>query len=385
MTEGLVWRFVGFARAVRRGTIVGPLIDAWQLRAVLASIDGDPREVRVIGPDEFAPYLRCLTPLGSLTDDLPARAFAWVIVPQGKLAGLPASLIGRLRDDYVREMENRRYLLFRAAPPATCVEPDPEIRARLDSLLPPVGAGHDFPSLKVPVWEDRAVLVTTFERPAALERSLPQLCRLGAPVLVVDDGSRSSAARRNQATARKHGAEYLLLPTNRGISAALNAGLAYLLADPGLQWISCLQDDVDVRPDALAALQKVEDAAMRPLLTGYDADEHLTLEETEIRGLRVLLKRATAGVHLHAHRDYWRDVLPIPTEYLGAPKRRWEASLEDSWITEGAPAAAARRGIPVVCVPGLVRTFLWHSGDSTWGNPNEAESLLDEATRDVGR
>ena len=383
MTEGLIRRFVGLARRARRATILGPLIDAWHRRAVLASIDGDCREVRVIGPDEFAPYLRCLTPLGSMTDDLPARAFAWVIVAQGALAGLPTVLLQGLRDDYLCVLENRRYLLFRATRHDSGVEYDLEMGRRLDALLP-VGAGNDLPALNVLTWDDRAVLVTTFERPAALERSLPQICNLGAPVLVVDDGSRASVAQRNQAAARKHGAEYLRLPTNRGVSAALNAGLAYLLADPRLQWISYLQDDVDVRRDALTELQKVEDATLRPLLTGYDADEHLAVEETEICGVRVVLKRETAGIHLHAHRDYWRAVLPIPTQYLGSPKRRWEASLEDSWITVGAPAAAARRGIPVVCVPGLVRTFLWHSGDSTWENPNEPDAMLEGGARDAG-
>ncbi|MFA6165714.1 MAG: glycosyltransferase [Gemmatimonadaceae bacterium] len=380
MTEGLFRRFVDLARTARRTTIVGPLMDAWLLRAVLDSIDGDPRDVRVMGPDEFAPYLRCLMPLRGVADDLPVRAFPWVIVPQAALAGLPPALLRGLRDDYLRVMENRRYLLFRTSRRDSAIEANPGMRARLDALLAPTDAGNDLPALKVPAWKDRAILVTTFERPAALERSLPQLVRLGAPVLVVDDGSRTAAAHRNQGVTRAHGAEYLRLPSNRGISAALNAGLAYLLADSHMQWISCVQDDADVRADLLESLHRLEDAALRPLLTGYDAAEHAVLEEREISGLRVLLKRETAGVHLHAHRDYWRGVLPIPTEYLGAPKRRWEASLEDSWITTGAPASAARRGIPVVCVPGLVRTFLWHPGDSTWGNPNEPDARPEPET-----
>ena len=376
MAEGLVRQFVGLARTARRTTLLGPLLDAWHVRAVLRAIDDDPRDARVLGPEELAPYLRRLTPLGSISDDFAGLPFDWVIVPHGAVAGLPAALVRGLRNGYQRVLENRRYLLLRSRLPGSGVAIDPELHARLDALLPLSNQGAEPRALTASAWHDRAILVTTFERATALERSLPQLCGLGAPVLVMDDGSREAMAERNRAVARGCGAEYLRLPRNRGISAALTVGLEYLLADARLQWISCVQDDVDVRPDTLSVLQAVEDAAVRPVLTGYDAALHAALEETAVGGVRVRLKRETSGVHLHAHRDYWRAVLPIPTEYLGAPKRRWEASLEDSWITVGAPNAAARRGIPVVCVPGLVRSFLWHAGDSTWGNPNSPEPLL---------
>jgi hypothetical protein len=367
---GLYHQLMGLARALRRRTLLGPLLDAWSLRAVVAAIDADPRAARVIGPEEFSPYLRGLTPLVSACSDIPAGAGEWVIVTQGGLASLPRPLLHVLRDGYHCVSANRRYILFRSGAASSR---DEGVRLRLDALLAGP-AGSDLPPLRTLVWRDRAILLTTFNRPAAVERSLPQLTRLGARVLVVDDGSRLPLAGRNQALAHEHGAEYLRLPSNHGISAALTVGLEYLLADRRLDWISCFQDDVDVQSDAMKRLQRVEDARARPVLTGYDADEHPALDVSEVAGEAVRLKRETAGVHLHAHRDYWRGVLPIPTEYVGAPKRRWEASLEDSWITVGAPGAAARRGIPVVCIPGLVRTFLWHPGDSTWGNPNEPEA-----------
>lgn len=384
MADSLLRRLVNWARAARRTTILGPLLDAWALRSVLASIGGDPRDLRVLGPEEFSPYLRCLTPLGGRIEEVPVRTFEWVIVKQDRLASLPVPLIRVLHEGYSCTATNRRYLLFRRSPadPPSGLFPDSLVRPRLEALLPPAPANDPRP-LHVFLWDDRAVLVTTFERPAALERSLPQLVRLGAPVLLVDDGSRRLAAARNRELAHAHGVEYLRLPSNRGISAALNAGLVYLLADSRLKWISYFQDDVDVRQDALAQLHRIEDAELRPLLTGYDADEHPTLEDSEIEGLAVRLKRETAGVHLHAHRDYWRRVVPIPTEYLGAPKRRWDASLEDSWITVGAPDSVAKRGVPVVCLPGLVRTFLWHAGDSTWGNPNEPETNLPDDSEEV--
>lgn len=371
MRGTLLQRLRTRARILRRRTVLGPLLDAYALRAIVTSIDADVSEVRVLGPDEFAPYLRCLTPLGNPAGQISLRPFAWVIVPQDRLPSLPEVMLCELRDGYRCVKANRRYLLFCAGALTARVSPPPDVaaRARLDTLVAPADTPAPV-STATAVWADRAILVTTFERPAALARSLPQLARLGQPILLVDDGSRGSAAEHNRALARAHGVEYLALPSNRGISAALSLGLEYLLADDRVIWISYFQDDVDVVPDATTRLHAVEDAEARPIVTGYDAEEHPVLSHATVAGVPVRLKRETAGVHLHAHRDYWRGVLPVPTQYLGAPKRRWDASLEDNWITVGAPASAGQRGIPVVCVPGLVRTFLWHAGDSTWGNPS---------------
>lgn len=357
-------------------SVVGPLLDAWQLRAVLAAIDGDVRQVTVLGPDEFSPYLRRLTPLALLSDSSAGQGFAWIIVPQGQLGRLSSVLLRALHAHFECVLENRRYALFRPVVSGHAHRGGATMRSRLEALLPEE-TGTAQTAVPAPYrWADRAILVTTCDRPAALERSLPQFARLGAPILVVDDGSRESLARRNEAAAEGCGAAYLRLPSNRGVSAALTVGLEFLLADRALEWISCIQDDAEVRDDILSVLHGVEDREHRPILTGYDAVAHPALDEQQVAGIPTLLKHETAGVHLHAHRDYWRGVLPIPTEYIGAPKRRWEAPLEDSWITVGAPASAGRRGIPVVCVPGLVRTFLWHPGDSSWDNPNAPEAAL---------
>jgi len=385
MLSALLDRLRSVARDVRRETFLGPLLEAWALRATVRAIDGDLRDVRILGPEEFSPYIRCLTPLSAFVQSDDERAFDWAIIPQDRLVNLPPSLLRGLRRHYHCTKANRRYLLFRQGPPPSTLSSPAHAWAttRLDDLLQEP-APADGPRPRTFTWTDRAILVTTFERPAALERTLKQLVPLGAPILVVDDGSRVSLAEQNRALTRTHGVEYVRLPTNRGISAALTVGLEYLLADRRYTWISYFQDDVDVRADALEVLHLVEDADARPLLTGYDADEHSALEESEVEGILVRLKRETAGVHLHAHRNYWRGVLPIPTEYPGAPKRRWEASLEDAWITVFAPGAAAQRGIPVVCVPGLVRTFLWHPGDSTWGNPNEPDAAFDDPSESAG-
>src|SRR6185436_13666813 len=111
-----------------------------------------------------------------------------------------------------------------------------------------------------------AVIVTTFNRPACLARSLPQIVaaarEVGAPVLVVDDGSEmteevpinghfSGLAIRQPRIGL--GATWIWLPENRGLAGALNIGLSYWLADPSIQAISYFQDDVEVDPLCIAA------------------------------------------------------------------------------------------------------------------------------------
>jgi len=110
----------------------------------------------------------------------------------------------------------------------------------------------------------RAVVVTTFNRPAALQRSLPQLAALGRAVYVVDDGSEESARAANFSSCREAGATYLLLPGNRGLATAMNIGLSYAMANPAIEWISYFQDDVDVDPEAIEQIARVEDAVERP-------------------------------------------------------------------------------------------------------------------------
>ena len=230
-----------------------------------------------------------------------------------------------------------------------------------------------------------AILVTHYNRPDALARSLPQIVALGAPVLVVDDGSTGINYFRAR-TIAANDAEFLPLPRNRGLAAALNIGLSYLLADPQIEWVSYLQDDVDVNPDLLTRLAEHQHPAKAPLLTGHDAAEHPGLDANGTK-----LKQNARATHLHAHRDYWLSVMPIPTRLLGAPcpiermpvelqehhrmhgETRGYGSMVDFWICRDAPTSIVKRGGGhVVCVPGLVRTFLWRGEDSSWGNTQRA-------------
>jgi hypothetical protein len=374
---GLWWRLRAALRPLRRTTLIGPLQDAWLLRDILKRLPSAPGHEQILAPDEFASYLPQQITLSPDREYPGPLSIRYVVVRQDQFNALDPGLLAALKSSYGCIHANRRFVLFEcgvASAPAGA-----SVMARLNGL--PGGSGPAaVPRVIAPAARDRAILVTTYNRPSALARSLPQLASLGHMVLVVDDGSAGMARARNRTIAATSGAAYLELPANRGLCAAMNAGLSYLMADRTVEWISYFQDDVDVDPGVMAALQTVEHRDERPILTGYDADEHPAERETTIGGTRVKLKRSTPAVHLHAHVDYWRGVLPIPSEYLGAPRRRWDASLEDYWIVNHAPGSAEKRGLLVACVPNLVRTFLWDHADSTWGNPNDPDPPLTKAT-----
>jgi hypothetical protein len=225
-----------------------------------------------------------------------------------------------------------------------------------------------------------AALVKTCNRSWALARSLPSITALGVFTLVVDDGSEPDSRRENQRIAEKCGAQYLALPGNRGVCCAVNVGISYLLADPDVEWISSFDDDTEVRPDLLQALKSVQDARLRPLLTGWLSAAHASVGRETIAGREVSLQLSAAGVHLHAHRDYWRGVMPVPTPYLGAPKtegrgrRPGQGCDCDWWICSWSPKAITKRGGHVVCVPGLVSHFAVLPSESTWHNPGILQS-----------
>ena len=220
-----------------------------------------------------------------------------------------------------------------------------------------------------------AITVTTYNRPHALRRSLAQILALGVSVIVVDDGSSPENYQLNLQIADKYQIPLIYSPTNRGLPYAMNFGISYWLADPHIEWISYFQDDVNVNPKTLEILSDIQDADKRPILTGVDAPEHPSLEYDLIAGHKVILKRSSPGIHLHAHRNYWIDVMPIPTPYLGAPKpdrgKIGQGADEDWWITAWSPQSIVKRGGYVVCIPGLVSTFC-DPEESTWQNTSIA-------------
>jgi len=351
----------------------------WRMLRALRRRPAPPR--RVLAPPELVadvpeavPYARTFAAPADLALDA-------AVLRLDRLQEVDVRTLGAVRARMACTLLSGRYALFEPAG-ARAVVTGPGIDmllARLDAISLGEAAHRPPPMTRA---ADRAgrvgrsVLVTTYGRPAALQRSLPQIVALGAPVLVVDDGSSPETRDANRAICAGVGAAYLLLPENRGLPTAQNVGLSVLMADPAVRWISYFQDDVDVRPDALQRLAALEDAQARPILTGYDADDHPPVDQVEIAGVTVKRKRLTPAMHLHAHVDYWAGVMPIPSPYVGAPKPLRGASMEDWWIVNDAPRSAERRGILVVCVPGLVRTFLWHRDDSTWDNENQPDPAL---------
>ncbi|MCU0566179.1 MAG: glycosyltransferase family 4 protein [Oculatellaceae cyanobacterium Prado106] len=221
-----------------------------------------------------------------------------------------------------------------------------QVNQQFKRWQPPIGTG--------------ALVVSTADRPQNLARSLPQLAALGLPILVIDNASTVDHAAQNQQLVdpltAEHAVTLLRLPTVRSQPALLNIGINYWLADPEISWISYFQDNVDVKPDTWKILQAIQHPRSRPLLAGWDDDQHETLQEETIADHPVVLKRSLSGLHLHAHRDYWASVLPIPTPDPRS-MRPGQGTDEDWWITAWAPHSMAKRDGFVVCIPGLVTPF----------------------------
>ena len=303
-----------------------------------------------------------------------------IVLRLDRLNEVDPRLSAQLETGYTAVFLNRSYAIFARSSglPGRRHEPAAALMARLRQFAPfdrrglaphrPAEARAQSTTAEA---RRRTCFVTTMNRPAALSRSLPQICALGLPTLVVDDGSEPDLRAANQSIAARHGALYVCLPENRGLPAAMNAGLAYWLADPGVSWISYFQDDIDVSPETMRSLEALEDAVERPLITGFDAPEHPVVDAAEEGGVRFVRKRSSPAVHLHGHAGYWAKVLPIPSPYLGAPKPRIGASLEDWWIVSDAPHSVGKTGKLIACLPGLVTTFLHHRDDSSWDNPSE--------------
>jgi len=305
-------------------------------------------------------------------------AFAWVAIRKTRANEVPRDILAAAALNRTCRHENARFLLLGPA--------DPGARRSdfLDRLV--AGAAKLATDSATPMFEPepipsagtgatRAVVVSTYRRPKALERSLPQIAALGAPVLVVDDGSDDVSAAENRRLAEQAGARYLHLPQNRGVAAAINVGVAYWLADPGIAWISYFQDDVDVASDLFDVLADYEDPAGRPLMTGHDSPEHDAVEQRTENGRTLSEKTNSTGMHLHAHRDYWDAVLPVPARYLAAPKAGRGGSGADAWVVKRAPRSVVARGGRILCVGGMVTTFALRAEDSTWDN----QHILDAA------
>ena len=221
-----------------------------------------------------------------------------------------------------------------------------------------------------------AILVTTYNRPGSLDRTLASLAALQAQILVVNDGSDPQFREAYADVYRRHGVRTLDLPDNRGLPAALNIGVSYWLANDRVEWISYFQDDVEVHPDLFRILAAYQHPERQPILTGAFDPLHKVDSVRRDDGRTVLTQRACSATHLHAHRRYWEESMPIPTPYFGAPKRDrgrpGQAGDEDWWLTCWSPCSITKRGGAVLTIPFLVRTLPAAEVPSTWGNSNQA-------------
>jgi hypothetical protein len=354
-----------------------------QSRAWMEALDAaecfiDPSEV-LFAPHSFMEfYPRALPSL--LLNETSLRENGWLIFHKGVDDRIAFPLAEVLKREFDPVFANKRFvILARKGLAVQAMDFNPEDVSSLWSNLEKLRSAADNAPLSARTGKCAAV-ISAYNRPWALARTLPQVARLGCPVLVVEDGSEPM----HEAAYKKIRAEFpsvhwIAMPENRGIPCAMNTGISYWLADPDIEWISYFEEDVDVHPDLLRRLTVVQHRVERPLLTGRRPPEHPAAGEEEINGVRVLHFHSTSNQHFHAHRDYWSAVLPIPApapDFEGCKK----TAYCDWWLASWAPESVCNTGRKIICVPGLVSAFATKAEDSSWGNESEPdEGLLKES------
>lgn len=225
------------------------------------------------------------------------------------------------------------------------------------------------------------VFITTFNRGKMLAETLktvvPAANEVGAQVLVVNDGGDKADcdfyAGIGDAVYRSYDPSpvTLHLPQNRGLACAMNVGLAWFLADPSIEAISYFQDDVEVDPLCIAACNVALERCVS-VVTGHDAKEHMEKGDWgygTFNGVNVRGRNSCRATHMAATVESWKRVLPIPSRGLGLPGtrimdgKRGTGSGVDWWVVRDSP-----NRLPVLCIPGLVRSFAHKAEDSTWKN-----------------
>jgi len=99
----------------------------------------------------------------------------------------------------------------------------------------------------------------------------------------------------------------------------------------------------------------------------------------------VARRRPLPGI-LHAHRNYWSRVLPIPTPYLGSASPGWgegQGADVDWWVVSWAPQSIVKQGGYIACVSGLVHPWRSPATDSTQKNEPGREAKPETRTTAV--
>lgn len=323
----------------------------------------------ILAPNEFLEFFSGNYPY-NVSNLLPAEHFKFIVFHKGMTGEIVISLCLRVISSFHLVFANNVFVIYALVPLNV---PDIDT-THVTALLEQFGKCVDDRKSRKPI--SYGAVITTYNRPYCLARSLPQILALGIPVVVIDDASTPANHLKNQQITQEYNVSLIYIPENRGLPNAINVGLSYWLADPDIDWIAYFQDDVDVQPDTIKVLAQIQDLVDRPILSGRDAIAHDTFGTDKIAGYDVLYKKSMPGTHLHAHRDYWRSIMPIPTPYLGAPKHNQgnppgQGSDGDWWITTWSPQSITKRGGYITCVPGLIKTLCLTAQESTWGNPNE--------------
>ena len=240
-------------RAVRSHRILGRLRRDWRRHGVLAALD----RTKIAAERTVVPFdLSAARPLAAthhaifLLQDL--DRFDAVALDVERLTDVDPRLLRALRTAFQCIWMGPPFAMFIRGTASGRGPGHPRLRDLLDRMAllePPEGRGftpHRPGPGEAPTGAKVAVAVTTYERPMALARSLPQIVALGAPVLVVDDGSRPEAALINRAACEREGAHYLHLPENRGLPAAMNIADFAVACET-----ACINPPASARPSAM--------------------------------------------------------------------------------------------------------------------------------------
>lgn len=321
----------------------------------------------LLAPNEFMHFFDSIYPLHIRRAMIESERIDWFLLHKGMRNRVDTAIVEEAIG-LSAHFANEVFVLFGRH--------DGELPDDQKAHLQPVLEWKESSSTFAKVVDGHAALVKTFDRPTFLERCLKSLVGQFDRILIVDDGSQSVARGRNNEAASRADAEYVYLGRNRGHACALNAGIAILLADLDIGWISAFDDDTELVSGGLERLKSITHsfgtAARRNLYSGYASPNHRIQREEMILGEKVLICRSCSGQHMHAHRSYWEAVLPIPTAYACAPKSTGavfagQGSDADWWCSNWAPRSAVKKGGSVYVLPGLVRND--GMGRSTWSGP----------------
>jgi len=213
------------------------------------------------------------------------------------------------------------------------------------------------------------ILITTYNRPNYLKKLLHQLLEVNEEILVVNDGSDAKHQTAYSDIKKEfNNCMFIDNPKNMGLPYSLNVGFSYFLANPSVNWVHYIQDDVVLTKGFIEVMNKVSDDNLYPVITAFKGP-HKIVKRQQINGVEVQLLLSAPAVHLLLHRQYLQDNLPIPTPYLGAPKKDkgkpGQGSDVDWWLLSWSPNSIVKQGKHIICIPNLSSTYAL-GVESTW-------------------